>query len=140
LRELVVLVHQMVTAAEQGEVGRFEGDFFSVDLRGTRLPRPVRPSVPIWLAPLRTPMVELSAEVADGLLGHPVWSPRWIRTEVQDAVERGLERSGRGRDEFKVVAFLRVAISDDVGQATQDAKAGVPMYAQIEQYSSYFAA
>ena len=34
LRELVVLVHQMVTAAEQGDIGRFEGDFFSVDLRG----------------------------------------------------------------------------------------------------------
>src|SRR3954466_15575439 len=48
LRELVVLVHRMVTADEQGDVGRFEGDFFSIDLRGTRLPRPVRPSVPIW--------------------------------------------------------------------------------------------
>jgi probable F420-dependent oxidoreductase len=140
LRELVVLVHQMVTAAKQGDIGRFEGDFFSVDLRGARLPRPVRPSVPIWLAPLRTPMIELSAEVADGLLGHPVWSPRWIRGEVQDAVERGLARSGRTRDQFNVVAFLRVAISEDVDQATEDAKAGVPMYAQIAQYSSYFAA
>ena len=135
-----MLVHQMVTAAEQGDIGRFEGDFFSVDLRGTRLPRPVRPSVPIWLAPLRTPMIELSAEVADGLLGHPVWSPRWIHGEVQDAVQRGLGRSGRTRDQFKVVAFLRVAINEDVDQATQDAKAGVPMYAQIAQYASYFAA
>ena len=40
-------------------------------------------------------MIELSAEVADGLLGHPVWSPRWIRGEVQDAVQRGLARGGR---------------------------------------------
>jgi hypothetical protein len=53
---------------------------------------------------------------------------------------RGLGRSGRTRDQFKVVAFLRVAINEDVDQATQDAKAGVPMYAQIAQYSSYFAA
>jgi probable F420-dependent oxidoreductase len=140
LRELTALVHRMVTASEQGEIGRFEGDFFSVDLRGTRLPRPVRPSIPIWLAPLREPMVEMSAEVADGLLGHPVWSPRWIRGQVQDAVQRGLDRAGRTRDQFKIVAFLRVAISDDVEQATQDAKLGIPMYAQIEQYASYFAA
>ena len=88
LRELTVLVHRMTTASEQAEVGLFEGDFYTVDLRGTRLPRPVRPSIPIWLAPLRSPMVELSAEVADGLLGHPVWSPRWIKGEVQEAVAR----------------------------------------------------
>jgi alkanesulfonate monooxygenase SsuD/methylene tetrahydromethanopterin reductase-like flavin-dependent oxidoreductase (luciferase family) len=130
----------MVTASAQGDIGRFEGDFFSVDLRGARLPRPTRPSIPIWLAPLRAPMIELSAEVADGLLGHPVWSPRWIKGELQDAVQRGLDRAGRNRDQFRVVAFLRVAIDDDVDQATQDAKAGLPMYAQIAQYESYFAA
>jgi probable F420-dependent oxidoreductase len=140
LRELTTLVRRMTTVSEQGDIGRFEGDFYTIDLRGTRLPRPVRPSIPIWLAPLRSPMVELSAEVADGLLGHPVWSPRWIKGEVQAAVARGLERSGRTRDQFSVVAFLRVAISDDVEQATQDAKAGIPMYAQIAQYDSYFAA
>jgi probable F420-dependent oxidoreductase len=140
LRELTTLVRRMTTASEQADIGLFEGDFTTIDLRGTRLPRPVRPSVPIWLAPLRSPMVELSAEVADGLLGHPVWSPRWIKGEVQDAVHRGLERAGRSRDQFRIVAFLRVAISDDVDQATRDAKAGIPMYAQIEQYDSYFVA
>jgi len=138
LRELTTLVHQMVTASEQGEIGRFQGEFFTVDLRGTRLPRPVRPSIPIWLAPLRAPMIELSAEVADGLLGHPVWSPRWIKGELQEAVQRGLERAGRAREDFRVVAFLRVAISEDLDQATRDAKAGLPMYAQIAQYESYF--
>ena len=140
LRELVALVRRMTTASEQADIGAFEGDFYATDLRGTRLPRPVRPSIPIWLAPLRAPMVELSAEVADGLLGHPMWSPRWIRGEVQQAVARGLQRAGRSREQFRVVAFLRVAINNDVDQATQDAKAGVPMYAQIEQYDSYFAA
>jgi probable F420-dependent oxidoreductase len=140
LRELTTLVRRLTTASEQSEIGLFEGDFYRVDLRGARLPRPVRPSIPIWLAPLRSPMIELSAEVADGLLGHPVWSPRWIKGEVQDAVARGLARSGRSREHFRIVAFLRVAISDDVDQATQDAKAGVPMYAQIAQYASYFAA
>ena len=140
LRELTILVRRLTTVSEQAEIGLFEGDFYTIDLRGARLPRPVRPSVPIWLAPLRSPMVELSAEVADGLLGHPVWSPRWIKGEVQEAVARGLARAGRSRDQFRIVAFLRVAISDDVDQATQDAKAGIPMYAQIEQYDSYFAA
>jgi probable F420-dependent oxidoreductase len=140
LRELTTLVHQMVTASEQGDIGRFDGDFYSIDLRGTRLPKPARPSIPIWLAPLRAPMIELSAEVADGLLGHPVWSPRWIQGELQEAVQRGLARAGRTRDQFRVVAFVRVAISEDVDQATKDAKAGLPMYAQIAQYESYFAA
>ncbi len=118
LRELTVLVHQMVTAAEQAEIGRFEGEFYSVDLRRHRLPRPVRPSIPIWLAPLRSPMIELSAEVADGLLGHPVWSPRWITGEVQADPAPARPERARACDpgRVQVVAFLRVAISDDVGE------------------------
>jgi alkanesulfonate monooxygenase SsuD/methylene tetrahydromethanopterin reductase-like flavin-dependent oxidoreductase (luciferase family) len=109
LRELVQLLHRLVTADEQREVGRFDGEFWQVDLRGVRLPRPVRPTLPITVAPLRAAMTEMAAEVADGILGHPVWSPRWITTEVRAAVERGLSRAGRRREDVRITAWLRVA-------------------------------
>ena len=97
LRELTELVHRMVTADEQGAIGRFEGEFWHVDLTGVRLPRPVRPTIPIYLAPLRATMTEMAAEVADGIFGHPVWSPSWITGEVRAAVDRGLATAGRAR-------------------------------------------
>jgi probable F420-dependent oxidoreductase len=138
LRELTTLVRRMVSTDEQGGIGRFEGEFWHVDLTGVRLPRPARSSIPIYLAPLREAMTEMSAEVADGLFGHPVWSPRWITGPVREAVERGLAKSGRLRSAFRVTAWMRVVITDDHEQGRRDAKAGIPFYASLRQYESYF--
>jgi probable F420-dependent oxidoreductase len=138
LRELTTLVRRMVSGDEQGGIGRFEGEFWHVDLTGVRLPRPTRASIPIYLAPLREAMTEMSAEVADGIFGHPVWSPSWITGPVREAVERGLARSGRRREAFRVVAWMRVVITDDREQGLRDAKAGIPFYASLRQYESYF--
>ncbi len=138
LRELTELVHRMVSADEQAGIGRFNGEFWHVDLSGVRLPRPVRGSIPIYLAPLRSTMTEMAAEVADGIFGHPVWSVGWITGEVAEAVERGLARAGRARSEFRVTAWLRVVITDDHDQGVRDAKVGIPFYASLRQYESYF--
>ena len=139
LRELVGLVRRMVTLDEQPTIGRFEGEFWNVDLTGIRLPRPVRPSLPITVAPLRSAMIEMAAEVADGILGHPVWSPAWITGGAREAIDRGLARSGRDRGELRVTAWLRVAITDDADEGRRHAKAGIPFYAALRQYDSYFA-
>lgn len=100
----------------------------------------MRPTIPITIAPLRPKMTELAAELADGILGHPVWSPRWIATGVRDAIERGLQQAGRARSELSVTALVRVAITDDLDTGRQHAKAGLPMYAALRQYQSYFEA
>jgi alkanesulfonate monooxygenase SsuD/methylene tetrahydromethanopterin reductase-like flavin-dependent oxidoreductase (luciferase family) len=140
LRELVGLVKRMVTVDDQPRIGRFRGSFWSVDLDGIRLPRPVRPTLPITVAPLRPAMTEMAAEVADGILGHPVWSPRWIAGEMHAAVERGLARADRQRTDIRITAWLRVAITDDVEQGRDDARLGIPFYASLRQYDSYFEA
>jgi alkanesulfonate monooxygenase SsuD/methylene tetrahydromethanopterin reductase-like flavin-dependent oxidoreductase (luciferase family) len=130
----------MVTVGEQPRIGTFRGSFWSVDLDGIRLPRPVRPTLPITVAPLRAAMTEMAAEVADGILGHPVWSPRWISGEMHSAVERGLALAGRQRSDIRITAWLRVAITDDIEQGRADARVGIPFYASLRQYDSYFAA
>jgi alkanesulfonate monooxygenase SsuD/methylene tetrahydromethanopterin reductase-like flavin-dependent oxidoreductase (luciferase family) len=80
----------------------------------------------------------MAAEVADGILGHPVWSPRWIGGGMRGAVERGLARAGRLRSDIHVTAWLRVAITDDIEQGRADARVGIPFYASLRQYGSYF--
>jgi probable F420-dependent oxidoreductase len=138
LRELVELVKRMVTTDEQPTIGRFDGEFWHVDLAGIRLPRPIRATLPITVAPLRAAMTEMAAEVADGILGHPVWSPRWITGGMREAVDRGLTRSGRARADLRITAWLRVAVTDDIEQGRADAKVGIPFYASLRQYDSYF--
>lgn len=139
LRELVLLVRRLVTAGEQEAVGRYDGEFWSLDLTGSPLPPPLRPTIPITVAPLRAAMTEMAAEVADGIIGHPVWTPDFVAGGMRTAVERGLERAGRDRRALRITACLRVAITDDVEQGRRDAKVGIPFYASLAQYDSYFA-
>lgn len=138
LRELVALIRQMVDPEGQAGIGRFEGDFYSIDLRGTRLPRPTRPRLPVLVAPMRAAMTEMAAEVSDGIIGHPVWTPSWIRGQVKDAVDRGLAKAGRQRSELRITAWMRVAITEDIDQGRRDAKVGLPFYIAQPQYESYF--
>jgi alkanesulfonate monooxygenase SsuD/methylene tetrahydromethanopterin reductase-like flavin-dependent oxidoreductase (luciferase family) len=138
LRELVGLVRRLVSADEQASVGRFDGEFWSLDLRGVALPAPVRARVPVALAPLRASMTAMAAEVGDAILGHPIWSTRWIAGPMLDAVAAGLARAGRDRDEIRITAWLRVVVTDDRATGIADAKLGLPFYL-LAQYASYFA-
>jgi alkanesulfonate monooxygenase SsuD/methylene tetrahydromethanopterin reductase-like flavin-dependent oxidoreductase (luciferase family) len=138
LRELTELVHRLVTLDEQAGIGHFQGDFWELDVRGIRLPRPTSPSIPIYLAPLRETMTQMAAEVADGIFGHPIWSVGWITGAINDAILRGLANAGRPRDRFRFAAWLRVVVTDDHEQGVRDAKVGLPFYVSIRQYESYF--
>lgn len=138
LRELVAIVRQLVNADAQRDVRRFDGEFWQLDLRNHRLPTPVRPTIPIALAPLRERMTELAAELGDVVLGHPMWTTSWIEGGAQRALARGLERAGRERGDIRVIATVRVAITDDVEQGLADAKIGIPYFAAHRQYDSYF--
>jgi len=59
---------------------------------------------------------------------------------VRDAVDRGLARAGRSRTDLRITAWLRVAITDDIERGRDDARVGLPFYASLRQYDSYFEA
>ncbi len=84
-------------------------------------------------------MTEMAAEVADGILGHPVWSPRWIAGGMREAVERGLARAGRdpGRRAHHGVAARRRSPTTS-SRAAPTPRSGIPFYASLRQYDSYF--
>lgn len=47
-------------------------------------------------------MTEVAGEVGDGLLVHPFSTERYLREVTIPALERGLEKSGRSRDEIQI--------------------------------------
>jgi alkanesulfonate monooxygenase SsuD/methylene tetrahydromethanopterin reductase-like flavin-dependent oxidoreductase (luciferase family) len=57
---------------------------------------------------------------------------------MRAAVDRGLARSGRQRSDLRITAWLRVAITDDIERGRDDARIGLPFYASLRQYDSYF--
>ena len=141
LREAVTLIRLILDRGYTGELGKWEGTYYKVDLSGLNvIPKPVRPHIPLFLPALFTGAVRLAAELADGLVGHPIWSLRWIRDQVIPTLGTRLEQTHKARRGFELNLFTYVAINLDRRQALADARGTVAFYASISQYEKYFAA
>ncbi|MDH4145856.1 MAG: LLM class flavin-dependent oxidoreductase [Acidimicrobiia bacterium] len=135
-----VRIIRTVTSGEAKRVGRFDGEFWQMDFTNLAMRAPLRPSLPIWVAALRTPLVRVAGQLADGLIGHPSWSVRWALEQIEGPYAEAVRSSGRDRRDVEVNLWQVVAPNDDVAQSVRDAKAHVSFYAAIEQYRPYFAA
>ena len=139
LREIVTAVRAIIEKGHSGELGQIDGAYHKLDLRGFNTGRkPVRSSIPIYVPALFETTVVLAGEVADGLLGHPVWSLKWI-AEQAARLEQTLAANGRKRSDFHVNLWNYAAISDDRKQAIDDMRGAVAFYASIAQYRQYYA-
>jgi probable F420-dependent oxidoreductase len=143
MREVVEIIRMVIAKAHTGELERYEGVYHQHDFSGLQWlapPAPLRTDLPIWIAALRAPLVSLAAEIADGVMGHPIWSVPWATTKMPEAIERGLKRGGKQRSDIEFQVGLFVAPSSDRAEAINDARATVAFYAGAAQYEEYFAA
>lgn len=139
LREVIDVVRLIVAKGHTGELTAYEGEYVQMDF--TFFPPqepPVRTEVPIWVAALRGALVRFGAEVADGVIGHPMWSRRWIAEQVPGWLAEGLAVAGRDRSAIEVNVWPFVAIDDDVSVAIDAARPTVAFYASADQYLPYF--
>ncbi len=141
LREVVDIVRTVIARAHTGQLTRYDGTYHHLDFSEFQpLGAPVRTDLPIWIACLRAPLVRLAAEIADGVIGHPIWSIDWATTKVTGDLKAGLVKGGRRRSDVEFNMWLFVAPNDDRRQAVEDARATIAFYGGIAQYEEYFAA
>ena len=140
IRECVKVIRLITERAHIGEPIRFSGQYYDVDIQGWQRPvMPVRERIPIYLAGVREGMIRTAAEVADGLLGHPIYSQRWINDVVLPSVARGLRDSARKREDFQLCLFVCCAVDNDVAAARRAAAATIAFYATVNTYEPLFA-
>lgn len=138
LREHVEVVRRVIGHAHEG-LEPFHGTWFRADFEGfDPTPPPVRTDLPIWLGALRGVMTRLAGEIADGVIGHPLWGVDWWCGRIQEDLRAGAARGGRSVESIHRCAYVTTAISDDEGQAFGDARRFVSAYAAFEQYASFF--
>jgi alkanesulfonate monooxygenase SsuD/methylene tetrahydromethanopterin reductase-like flavin-dependent oxidoreductase (luciferase family) len=99
----------------------------------------VRERIPIYLAGVREGMIRAAASVADGLLGHPIYSLRWTEEVVVPALVRGLKEAGRERENFQLCLGVCCAVDTDVRRARRAAAATIAFYATVKTYEPLFA-
>jgi alkanesulfonate monooxygenase SsuD/methylene tetrahydromethanopterin reductase-like flavin-dependent oxidoreductase (luciferase family) len=133
-------VRAIIEKGHTGELGQINGEYHKLDLRGFNTGRkPVRNSIPIYVPALFETTVVLAGEIADGLLGHPVWSLNWIIKQIS-RLNQILASKGRRCGDFHVNLWNYAAISNDRKQAINDMRGTVAFYSSIKQYQKYFAA
>lgn len=115
MREFVSALHAIWSAWKDGTKLRFEGDFYTHKIMTpmfTPEPQPY-PAPKVFIAAVGEAMTEMCAEVAAGHLGHPMVSKRYLDEVTLPALNRGMQRSGRDRDDFEVSCEVMVATGVD---------------------------
>lgn len=102
MREYILAVKAFFNCWQHDKPLRFEGEYYRHTLMTPMFnPGPNPYGIPpILLGGLGPKMTAVAGEVADGLIVHPFNTVPFVRDSQLPAAMRGLERSGRGRNDF----------------------------------------
>ncbi|HEX3736070.1 MAG TPA: LLM class flavin-dependent oxidoreductase, partial [Solirubrobacterales bacterium] len=137
LREAIEATRLIMRQASAGEPIRYEGSYYDIDIKGWVRPHPPARETPppIYTAAVQAGMARMAGDVADGLIGHPIQSLRWIDEVVVPGFEEGLRRSGRERADFDYLPTVCCVIDDDEARALDLARRTISFYATVKTYA-----
>jgi probable F420-dependent oxidoreductase len=130
VRETATLVRSML----RGEKTGFAGD--TVYSRGYRQ-APCENPPPIYLAALRAKMIEMAAEVGDGVIFN-LW-PRGALSKMMDHVRIGAERGGKDWRGIEIVNRAMVLVTDDKSAGRDLFRAAFSPYYATPVYNAFLA-
>ena len=139
MRELVLAMRAIWANWYDGEPLRFEGKYYQHTLMTPAFtPEDSAYGAPkVVLAAVGPIMTEVAAEVGDGLIIHPFSNEKYIREVTLPAVERGLAKAGKQREDFEI-SYTPFVVSGkdeqtfDAEKAT--AKARISFYGSTPAY------
>jgi probable F420-dependent oxidoreductase len=136
IEELVPLLRRLWEMDDEGVF--HEGRFYRMALKPTAAVRPpVR--IPVYLAGVRERMLQAAGAVADGQIGHPLFTRRYIDEVVKPAIAAGAERTGRASSDVTRAGYLICAIHERSEVARREAKAQLAFYSIVRTYDSIMA-
>lgn len=139
MREFVTALQAIWSAWKNGTKLRFEGEFYTHKIMTPMFtPEPHPYALPkIYLAAVGEAMTEMCGEVADGHLGHPMVSKRYLTDVTLPILLRGITRSGRTRGDFEVSAEVMVATGtneDELATAMAATRKQIAFYGSTPAY------
>ena len=131
LRETVEAVRAVWSAGSAGAV-RYDGELVQLDVRPYGRAGQVREDIPVYVAAVNEGMTRTAGAVADGVVAHPMATPRYIQEVMRPALAQGAQAGGRAT--AVVADWVIVAASDDRDQAREDAKRQIAFHATVRTY------
>jgi probable F420-dependent oxidoreductase len=132
MEELVPLLRRLWRLHE-GPI-EHDGRFYRLHVHPTAPPRqPLRLDTPIYMAGVNARMIEAAGAVADGLVGHPLFTPEYVREVARPALARGAERAGR-TEPPPIAGYLTCSVAEDRDAARRDAAAIIAFNSTVKTY------
>jgi probable F420-dependent oxidoreductase len=125
---------------ERGEDVTFDGEIYRVLRPGLTgrgrahdrlLPR-------VYVAAVGPLMTKAAAAHADGILGHPFTSDRYLTGDVLPRVDAALSEAGRERNDFTVCSGVILCVAEDREVAVREAKQQIAFYGTTPNYRPVF--
>src|SRR4051812_23449738 len=138
MAELVEAIRVFLHAEDGAKIG-YEGQYYHVDA-DIRAPVHGRLDVPILIGAFNKVMVRTAGRVADGILGHGLFTDRWWDEAVDPELASGAATSGRDGGALHRWGWVITAINDDEPErAIRDAKLQIAFYLTVRTYDSLVA-
>ncbi len=131
VKETAIMVRSMLT----GENSNFT-EQETLYSRGYRQ-APCENPPPLYLAALRPKMIEMAAEVGDGVIFN-LW-PKSALPKMIEAVKRGAERAGKNWQDIEIVNRAMILCTDDKDKARALFRAAFAPYYATPVYNKFLA-
>jgi probable F420-dependent oxidoreductase len=142
-REYVVALKELFSAFAEGRPPAHRGRFYNHTISNPFFtPGPIgQPAPKVFMAAINEYNAESVGVVADGILVHPLHTTRYIDEILFPAIDRGLAKSGRSRDDITVVCPVFLAVGDTPDQVRAAAgfvKTQAAFYGSTRSYRRIF--
>lgn len=138
MADLVGAVRAYLSAPDRTPV-RHKGEFYSVD---ATIMAPVLGAldVPIVLGAFNPGMLRVAGRVADGVIGHGLFTDRWWDEVVDPNLADGAARAGRDASGLRRWGWVITSVDDtDPARAERDARLMVGFYVTVKTYDPLIA-
>lgn len=135
MAELIEVIRKFLGAAN-GESIEYHGDFYRINA-DIRAPVFGPLDVPIFIGAFNKLMIRTAGRVADGILGHGLFTDRWWEETVEPELATGAGLAGRSVDALQKWGWLITAVDDANPQrAIHDARLQIAFYLTVRTYDS----
>jgi len=135
MEELVPLLRRLWRLHEDAVV--HDGRFYHCNVVPTaEVGPPVRSDIPVYTAGVSPRMIQTAGRVADGLLGHVLFSPRYVEEVVRPAIDEGRAKTGREDAHVETVGIVITSTADDADQARREVAAQIGFYCAPKTYGT----
>jgi probable F420-dependent oxidoreductase len=139
MREMVTAIRAIWSVWQEGGQLDHQGEFYRHTLMAPFFDPGPNPygRAPIFLAGVGPMMTEVAGEVADGYFLHPFHTRGFVDETTRPALERGLARAGRTREDLQIVAQVIVASGGNeaaLEEARRGARTQIAFYGSTPAY------